>query len=147
MGGAEETQKTFIVAEEDGERSHVVDLKAGPRAASCPVRAPVFTLMTRTSVDPLDDLGGNVAGLGGLVVPRVFHNLVRRRWPLAPFPAFELLLGVLFLEGDVESFLDNLGHVLLSVLDTQDFGQPFELVFEVAVGREPEVEFVWSRGP
>jgi len=102
--------------------------------------------MACTSVNPLDDLGRDVAGLGGLVFPGVFHNLVRTRLLLARLTALELLLGVLFLEGDVESFLDNLRHVLLRVLDTQDLRQTIELVFEIAIGGKPEIERVDACG-
>ncbi len=43
-------------------------------------------------------------------------------------PPLELLFRVFFLESDVEGFLENLGHVLLSILDTENFGESLELV-------------------
>ena len=58
---------------------------------------------------------------------------------------FELLLRVFLFERDIQGLLENLGHLLLSVLNTQDFRQSFELIFEFLIGRESEVEFVGSR--
>ena len=53
---------------------------------------------------------------------------------------FELPLGVFFIEGDVQSLLQDPRHMLLNVLHTHDFGQSLELLFEAPIGREPEVE-------
>ena len=37
-----------------------------------------------------------------------------------------------FLEGDVEGLLENIRHVFLSILDTENFGQSLEPVLESA---------------
>ena len=63
----------------------------------------------------------------------------------APFlPPLELLFRVLFLEGDVEGLLENIRHVFLNILDTENFGESLELVLEVPIGREAEVQLVRS---
>ena len=59
---------------------------------------------------------------------------------LPRLPPLELPLWVFFLEGDVESLLQDLRHMLLSILDAHDFGQSLELLFEAPVSREPEIE-------
>ena len=70
-----------------------------------------------------------------------FGCLLPRRPPL------ELPLWVFFIEGDVQSLLQDLGHESLGILHTHDFGQSLELLFEVPVGSEAENEGLRSRRP
>ena len=137
------------MAAKDGKRPLVVHLKAGPRPASPSIMAFVFALMVSTGVDSLDDLGGNVSRPGRLVFHSrharrdILRHLVRTKLGsgclLPHLPPLELPSWVFFLEGDVESLLQNLRHMPLSILHTHDFGQSLELLFEAPIGREPEV--------
>jgi len=73
MGGAEEIEKSLVVAVIDAKRLHMLNLKSGACATSPPVRSSIFTFMIGSCVHALRNLGGDVAGLGWLIV---FGNLV-----------------------------------------------------------------------
>jgi len=65
---------------------------------------------------------------------------VQTRFRFVPLLApLEFLLRVFLVERDVERLPDDLRHVLLGVLDTENFGQAFELVLEIAIGSEAKV--------
>ena len=61
----------------------------------------------------------------------IFRHLVRTRlgfgYLLPRLPPFELPLWIFFVEGNVQSLLQDLRHMLLSILHTHDFGQSLEL--------------------
>ncbi len=48
----------------------------------------------------------------------------------------------LFSRGRCRGFLENLGHVFLSILDAEHFGKSLELVLEVAIGGKSEIVLV-----
>ncbi len=115
------------MAAKDGKRPLVFHLKTGPRLTSPPIIAFEFTLVVATGVDPLDGLGGKVSRPGRLVFHSrharrdIFRHLLRTRLGfgclLPRLPSLELPLWVFFVEGDVKSLLQDLRHMLLSILD------------------------------
>ena len=111
------------MAAKDGKRPLVLHLKSGSRPTSPSITTFVLTLVVGTGVDPLDYLGRNVSRPRRLVFYArrdIFRHLVRTRrrfgYLLPRLPPFELPLWVFFVEGDVQSLLQDLRHMLLSIL-------------------------------
>ncbi len=77
MLGAAELEKSLVVAVIDAKGPDMLNLKSGACDTSRPVRCAVLALIARACVHPLRNLGGDVAGLGRLVV---FRNLVGTRF-------------------------------------------------------------------